>query len=146
MMRSLESLGHLRLKALAVLLAVFVIGVLTGAAIERAGFLRAPQPPPGRGLPPHLWDKLELTAEQNRLIDAIMANYRPRTDALYDRIMPDVRALSDSMRAEIRAVLSPAQQEAFDQVEPPPADRRPPKRPPCSGEKRPQEPPADRCR
>jgi uncharacterized membrane protein len=132
MMRSLESLGRVRLQALIILVAVFVIGGLTGAAIDRARHPRPPARPPGQGLPPHLREKLALSTEQDRRIEEILASYRPRTDALFDRIMPSVHALTDSMRTEIRAVLTAAQQAIFDTQEPPPGNRPPlrPGRPP----------------
>jgi len=116
MKQTLESLGGLRLQALLLLLVVFLIGGLTGTAIERARHPRPPAPP-RHGLPPHLRDALELSVEQDQRIDAILADYRPRTDALFDRIMPEVQALTDSMRAEIRAVLTPEQQAVFDRLE-----------------------------
>lgn len=125
MKKTLESLGRMQLQALLVLLAVFVIGGLVGAALERAGRPRR-EPPPRTGMPPHLREELDLTAEQNRLIDGILADYRPRTEELFDRFMPDVRDLTEQMRGEIRAVLTPAQQEVFDRREPPPNDREPP--------------------
>jgi hypothetical protein len=141
MTNSLESLGRLRLQALLILLAVFVIGGLAGVAVERARHPRPSSPPPRPGFPPHLRVELQLTAEQNRRLDEILAGYRPRTDELFDRIMPRVQALTDSMRAEIRAVLTPSQQEIFDRMEPPPDEhrhppdgRRPPREPPPGGD------------
>lgn len=127
---ALESLGRLRLQALALLLVVFVGGALAGAAFERARYHRPPGPP-REGLSPEMREELRLTPEQGRRIDAILAESRARTDAVFDRFLPELRALTDSIRTEVRTVLSPEQQEIFDRMEPPlgphppePRDRR----------------------
>jgi len=138
MRQALESLGRMRLQALLVLLTVFVIGGLAGAAFERASRPRR-EPPPRGGFPRHLREELRLTVDQDRRIDAILDDYRPRTEELFDRFMPDVHALTEQMRGEIRAVLTPAQQEIFDRREPPPHEREPP--PP--GRRRPPPPPRE---
>lgn len=116
---SLESLGRLRLQALVLLLVVFVIGALTGAAIERARRPRPFGPPPHDGLPPQMREELQLTEAQSQRVDEILARSRPRTDAVLDRFMPQLRALTDSIRAEMRTVLTPEQQQIFDRLEPP---------------------------
>jgi Spy/CpxP family protein refolding chaperone len=114
----LESLGRLRLQALLLLLAVFVIGVLAGAAFERASGHR-PGPPPDEphGLPPGMRERLDLTAEQTRRIEALLDRNRARTDAVLDEYLPRLRTLTDSMRADVRAVLTAEQQRTFDRLE-----------------------------
>lgn len=135
MKNDLESLGRLRLQAVLLLAAIFVIGALGGVAFERArqARLAAAPPgepwrsgPPGRGLPPELRAELRLTADQERRIHAILEANRPRTDAILDQFLPRLRATVDSVRAEIRSVLTPEQQEIFDL-------RRPPLGPPLPG-------------
>ncbi len=140
MQGSLESLGRLRLQAVILLLVVFVIGALTGAAIERTRRPRPPGPPPREGLSPAMRDELRLTAAQNQRVDAILAGSRRRTDVVLDRFLPQLRALTDSIRTEVRAVLTPEQQEIFDRLEPP-LMQPPPRRPPDGGEFRGGPPP-----
>jgi hypothetical protein len=124
------SLGRLRLQAVVLLAAVFLIGALTGFALDRSVFPRAhgPRhdgPPPFRGgphpegLPPELIEGLHLTPEQEQQIDGILARGGPRTDAVLNLFLPRLRAISDSVRVEIRGVLTPKQQEIFDRREPP---------------------------
>jgi Spy/CpxP family protein refolding chaperone len=127
---SLESLGRLRLQALVMLAVVFVIGALTGAAVERARRPHPPRPPQHQGLPREMCEELHLTPPQIDRIDGILASNRPRTDAVLDQFLPQLRALTDSIRAEVRTVLTPEQQQLFDHLEPPllpPALSRPPK-------------------
>lgn len=137
---SLESLGRLRLQALLMLLVVFVIGGLTGAAIERSRRPGPPGPSPRAGLSPEMRAELDLTPDQGRRIDQILASNRPRTDAVLGRFLPQLRALTDSIRVEVRDVLTPPQQEIFDRMEPPLVP--PPLRPPRPPDNR--HPPEDR--
>ncbi len=141
---SLESLGRLRLQAVILLLVVFVIGALTGAAIERTRRPRPPGPPPREGLSPAMREELQLTAVQSQRVDEILASSRHRTDAVLDGFLPQLRALTDSIRAEVRTVLTPEQQEIFDRLEPPlmpPPLRRPPEGGEFRGGPRPHGPP-----
>lgn len=126
----LESLGRLRLQALLILLVVFAIGALAGAAFERAGGRRpgpgqGPPPERMRGLPPDLRERLDLQPEQARRIEQLLDRNRARTDAVLDQYLPQLRALTDSLRAEVRAELTPAQREIFDRLE----KERPPRPP-----------------
>ena len=118
MTRDLESLGRLRLQAILLLLVIFVIGGLSGAAIERARHAHPPGPPHGE-LPPPLRDQLHLTAEQDQQVRDIMQRGRPRVEAVIQATRPRVQAVTDSIRAEVRAVLTPEQQKIFDRMEPP---------------------------
>jgi Spy/CpxP family protein refolding chaperone len=124
-----EALGRMRLQAILLLAAVFVIGILGGVAAERAlqknNPPRRPGPPnlPHNQLPPELTQELHLTPDQEERIRGIFEQYRPRTDAVLDEFFPKLRAVMDSARAEIRTVLSPEQQETFDRMKPPELDR-----------------------
>jgi len=119
---NLESLGRLRLQAILLLLAVFVIGALAGAAFERGRWRRwppPPPPPPPHGLPPGLREELHLTPDQATRIEEILDRSRARTDVVLDQFLPRLRAVTDSIRAEVRAVLTPEQQKRFDRLQPP---------------------------
>lgn len=117
-----ESLGRLRAQALVLLALVFVIGMLSGVATDRL-WLQNPKPMrphgPPHGLPPFLKDGLDLTADQNTKIQAIIEGSRSRTDAVFEEVMPRLRTITDSVRVEIRAVLTPEQQKVFDERQPP---------------------------
>jgi Spy/CpxP family protein refolding chaperone len=120
----IESLGRVRLQGLALLLLAFVVGVVGGMAAERiraTHFAGAPPLPMGLGagrdaLPPGL-NRLDLTADQQERIRAILAARQPITDSLVRTTMPRLAAIHDSVRAEIRAVLTPEQRQRFDQFE-----------------------------
>jgi hypothetical protein len=58
--------------------------------------------------PPGL-ERLDLSAEQQRSIDSIMAKQRPRMDSVLGVMRPQLRAITDSIRDEVAAVLTPAQ-------------------------------------
>lgn len=149
MKAGLESLGQMRLQAVLLLAVVFVIGGLVGFSLDR---LVAPpgrpphhQGPPPKGLPPELRDGMNLTADQERRIQAILDASRPRTDAVLNEFLPRLRAIADSVRLEMREVLTPEQRVLFDQREPimkgpgagrifdRPADGPPPSPPPGRG-------------
>jgi hypothetical protein len=130
MTSGLESLGRLRLQAILLLAAVFVIGALAGVALDRSVIPRGHPPgmdnhpphldgPPPSGLPPELTEGLDLTSEQERQISVILERSRPRIDDVLDHFLPRLRDITDSVRVEVRGVLTPGQQEIFDRREPP---------------------------
>jgi hypothetical protein len=120
-----ESLGRVRLQATLLLLAVFVIGALSGVALDRLrGWPPHPHPMragerPGPGFPPELRAELRLTAEQEARIQKILDDHRLRMEAIIGDFFPRMHALTDSVRAEVRLQLTPEQQEAFDRIQPP---------------------------
>lgn len=117
-----EALGRLRLQAIALLLVVFVIGLIAGLAVDRVVLDRGHPPHrggPPRGLPPDLSEGLDLSADQETRIRRILEESRPRTEAIMEEVLPRVRAVADSVRAEVRAVLNPEQQKVFDKRSPP---------------------------
>lgn len=100
-----------RIMGLVVLVVMFAIGVLTGAATMRvtAGeqgekSVRAESPKR-----PGLFEALELTPEQRTQVDAIMERRRAEVDEFWDQHGPQLRAIMDSARAEMRTVLTPEQ-------------------------------------
>jgi Spy/CpxP family protein refolding chaperone len=118
---------RVRVQGLAVLAAVFVSGVLLGAAVER---LRAPvvvAPTPAATGPlvptqdvimsmkmarsgvPVVYEALGLTNSQRERIQAIMEANRPRTDSLLHATWPAVRALLDTVQRQVERVLTAEQ-------------------------------------
>jgi Spy/CpxP family protein refolding chaperone len=120
----IESLGRVRAQGVALLAIAFVAGVLGGMAAERIRATHfAGEPPvplalgPGRTtLPPGL-NRLDLTADQQERIHAIIEARQPITDSLVRTTMPRLRAIHDSVRSEIRAVLTTEQRQRFDEFE-----------------------------
>jgi Spy/CpxP family protein refolding chaperone len=119
MTEGIEYLGRARVQGIALLVVAFLVGVLAGAAGDRALARRHawhPGPPGGprpHGLPPML-DNLELTEAQRTSIDSLFQSYRPRTEAAMRETMPRLRAVADSLHAAIREVLTPEQRTRFD--------------------------------
>jgi Spy/CpxP family protein refolding chaperone len=112
----------LKLQGLALLLVVFVVGLLGGMAVERVRMVRRAPPPPDRvgmgpGIMPPMFERLGLTEDQRVRIREILEESRPVTDSVLRSSLPRLRAIRDSVRLEVRAVLTPEQQERFDEME-----------------------------
>ncbi len=112
------------------LLAIFVVGGLTGA-----GLVRWLAPPPGAPAgPPDPLDDLDLTAEQRVQLERIHERHRPELDAVVRETFPRVRKVQDAIEAELRALLTPEQRARLDQLRatrpPPPPPGLPPHPPP----------------
>ena len=133
-----------KMAAAALLISVFVAGSLCGAAVMqfisvRAGgedvlmerpFSRGPmgmRPMMGMhdslGMPrefrpmhiyEHLAQRLNLTAEQQEEIQAILDQRRAESSAILEEMYPRLRASLDSIQAQIRAILTEEQAEMFD--------------------------------
>lgn len=128
----------------AMLLSVFMAGILAGAAVieldgpprfGQGGELRDGRGPgrdgPGRDggrggrggpggagmirvLPPGFMEELGLTAEQQAQVDEVLARRRADSEAVLQEMLPRLRALVDSTNVEIRELLTPDQQAQFD--------------------------------
>ena len=124
MKETLESLGRIRTKGIALLVLTFVAGALAGVAVERVRTARqAPEPPPPditmlrplrEGTLPPVLRQLNLTPAQREQIIQILERGRPRTDSILREMLPRLRATTDSIHAELRAVLTPAQLATWD--------------------------------
>jgi hypothetical protein len=141
----LEYLGRARLQGLTLLVVVFLVGVLAGAAGDRLLLRprpseqrppeqRPPEPREGQRLPKVLED-MDLTPVQRAAIDSILASGRPRNEAIMNEVLPRLRAVSDSLQQGIRAVLTPAQAAEFNayQRAHPPRMMAPSSQPPREG-------------
>jgi Spy/CpxP family protein refolding chaperone len=119
-----ESLGRIRLQGIALLVAAFVSGTITGAAGERVWSVRRRPEPPfpavmARGGLVGPLERLDLTPEQRSAIEAIMERRRLETDSIFEAFLPRMRATADSLRSAIREVLTPEQRQEFDRWLPP---------------------------
>lgn len=115
---------RLRMAGMALLAVTFAVGMLAGTAFGRVLSAREPGaaasaaadcPRGGRG-PHHVFDELDLTAEQRGRIDQILARRRAVADSLWRADGARIRASVDSTRAEIRAVLTPEQAAEYDRL------------------------------
>ena len=61
-------------------------------------------------------DRLELTPEQRRVADSIVARSAPRSEAIVLEVGERLRAVADSVDAELRSVLTPAQRIRLDSM------------------------------
>ncbi|HEX2168615.1 MAG TPA: periplasmic heavy metal sensor [Longimicrobiales bacterium] len=106
-----------RVMGLVVLVVMFAIGALTGAATMRVtggDQAQASERAESRKRP-GLFETLELTPEQRTQVDAIMERRRGQVEAFWKTNGPQLRAIMDSARAEIRTVLTPEQRELEEQ-------------------------------
>lgn len=137
-------MGTQKTAAAALLISVFVAGVLGGAAgvklLDRRPWMpgadhgmtfdrmggRSQRPDGmeggsrGFGMAPmwladRLAAQLELTAEQREAVTAILEARRARASEAMEEMGPFLKAQLDSTNMEIRAVLTPEQQERFDE-------------------------------
>lgn len=117
--------GGTRTKVIAAALAVFVLGCVTGAALDSAYRLRAAgqrRPPPthrqqGRGdFFEALQKNLNLDERQATQIRGIIDETREGYRQLQTEVSPRYDALRLDGRAKIRALLTPEQQQKFDQM------------------------------
>lgn len=109
-----ELVRRVRMRAFVLLVIVFIVGLLLGAAEERYRQQLAASASSQRHVYPGALAHMPLTAAQRATIDSLLDRQRPRNEAIMQRVLPDLRAEADSLRAAIRAVLTPAQQREFD--------------------------------
>ena len=115
--------GGARAKVIAAALAIFVLGCVTGAALDSAYRLRAsghPRPPQrqqGRDdFFNSLQQNLDLDARQTQQIRAIIDETRDGYRQLQTEVRPRYDTLRRDGRARIRTLLKPEQQQKFDQM------------------------------
>jgi Spy/CpxP family protein refolding chaperone len=108
--------GRTRLVGFALIAVVFLVGSMTGAAMDRVISTRtavreaATQKEP-RG---HIIDQVEMTGEQRARIDAILERRSERMSATWAEISPRLEAITDSARVEIMGVLTPEQRAEYE--------------------------------
>ena len=110
--------GRVRLLASAALILAFVAGALAGTAWERMHAPRDHRPGGPRG--PHRFAEMmarryDLSPDQAKRVEVILARRRPRVDSLMASVQPQLRAAYDSTNAEVRQVLTPKQRVKFDE-------------------------------
>jgi hypothetical protein len=123
---------RIRWQAGALLILIYMAGTITGGALVYAGMRigAAGRSPlllqPGRGATvigvngglPIAYGDLDLSADQRRAIERIIAESRPHTDSILRLTLPALRLATDSMQARMRAVLTPDQRRRLDEQGP----------------------------
>ena len=109
--------GHTRLKVWLVLLVVFVLGSVTGAALTGLYRSRASGDLRERTMHEHfekMRQELNLTDQQTTQVRAILDETRNEYRALRSELKPRFEEPRQKARARIRALLTPEQQQKFD--------------------------------
>lgn len=109
--------GHTRLKVWLVLVVVFVLGSITGAALT--GLYRSRSGSDGRERNPQqrfekIRSELNLTEDQTKAVSAILDETRNEYRTLRGELKPRFDEPRQKARVKIRALLSPEQQQKFD--------------------------------
>ncbi len=103
-------------RAAALLIAVFVAGLLVGAgglALSRGGFSGPRRHHGPDDFVQHLTHDLALTTAQQDSVRAILSRRRASMDSLWHEVGPRFETLQASVRSDIRAQLTPDQQRKF---------------------------------
>ena len=109
--------GHTRLKVWLVLVVVFVLGSITGAALTGLYRSRASADRPEKAMHDRfekMRRELNLTDEQTTQIRAILDETRNDYRKLREELRPRFEEPRQKARARIRALLTPEQQQKFD--------------------------------
>lgn len=107
-----------RWRAASLLVAVFLVGLLTGAGVaawaDRAGHESGRHDRSSAGYLERLQERLDLTAVQQDSIRAILDRYEPSFDSLWRETRPRFETLRSAIRSEIRTHLTPEQRTEYD--------------------------------
>ncbi len=109
--------GHTKLKIWLVLLVVFVLGAVTGAALSGLYRSRASSERPEKAMRERfekMRSELNLTDEQTKAVSAILEETRNEYRALRTELKPRFDEPRQKARTRIRALLTAEQQQKFD--------------------------------
>src|SRR5712691_9626482 len=109
--------GHTKLKIWLVLLVVFVLGGVTGAALGGLYRSRASSERPEKAMHERfekMRRELNLTDEQTKSVSAILDETRNEYRSLRAELRPRFDEPRQKARTRIRALLTPDQQQKFD--------------------------------
>ena len=119
-MTDLLTPGRTRLIGFGLLVATFLVGALTGAAVDRVlsaeepnGKARAEREEGERRS--YVIDRVDMSPEQRASIDAILERRSERMRAVWHEAEPRLDAITDSARADIMEVLTPEQRAQYEQ-------------------------------
>jgi Spy/CpxP family protein refolding chaperone len=110
-------------KAMVWLVVVFVLGVALGVlgtyVVTTRVSARGQEQHTAAAARAHYLDRLNhelnLSEDQQKQIDAIIANVQARYDAIHQSVVPQFEQARQDGRAQIRQILTPEQQPKFDE-------------------------------
>jgi hypothetical protein len=106
-----------RARAIALLLATFAAGAITGASVwprveGRRGVARVSREPESERIPLPL-ETLGLTTDERAHLHAIARRWRPRADSEWNEVRRSVADMENGMFAEMLCALTPQQQQQY---------------------------------
>ena len=108
-----------KLSAVALLIAAFVLGTLTGGAalaLADRGSDAGPRHGDRVSFIERLDRDLELSPEQRQSIELVLERHRPRMDSLWREVAPRFETLRAEVRSELHAILTPEQQVKYQEM------------------------------
>jgi Spy/CpxP family protein refolding chaperone len=106
--------GHTKLKVWLVLVVVFLLGSITGAALTGLYRARSGDRPERQSRFEKMRVELNLTDEQTKAVSTILDETRNEYKTLRAELRPRFDEPRQKARARIRALLTPEQQQKFD--------------------------------
>ena len=107
-----------RWRAASLLVAVFLVGLLSGAGVSAWAGRAMDDDHHGkrksRGYLARLTTELDLTAEQQDSVRAILDRYEPAFDSLWQETRPRFETLRAGIRSEVRTHLTTEQRTEYD--------------------------------
>ncbi|MBV8200108.1 MAG: hypothetical protein JOZ15_05730 [Acidobacteria bacterium] len=115
-----------RSSAIAGVVALFLVGVAVGALGVNLAYHHRQWPgwsaarhgpgghPGGRRMTEELHRRLDLTADQQRQVDAILADTHRETQAIWQEVRPRIVAVIDQGQNRIDGILTPRQRQEFE--------------------------------
>lgn len=119
-MSAMPAQSRTRLVGFGLLVATFLVGALSGAAVDRVLGAEEPEARPRAERSDddrrrsYVIDRVEMAPEQRAAIDAILERRSERMRAVWHEVEPRLDAITDSARTEIFSVLTPEQQAAYE--------------------------------
>jgi Spy/CpxP family protein refolding chaperone len=112
-----HDITRLRTLVISLILIAFVAGIAAGVAGDRMLTPRVRvRADLGGGGMSAVFDRLDLSTEQRRQAEAIVARSAPRSEAIMLDVAVRLRSVADSVDAELRAILTPEQRTRLDSL------------------------------
>ena len=120
-MSAMPAQSRSRMVGFGLLVATFVVGALTGAAVDRVLAADEPDRRPRAERDDdddrrrsYVIDRVEMAPGQRSSIDAILERRSERMRAVWQEVEPRLDAITDSARTEIMQVLTPEQRAEYE--------------------------------
>ena len=119
-MTPMPAQSRTRIVGFALLVATFLVGALSGAAVDRVLNAEEPEARATEGRDrddrrrSYVIDRIDMATEQRASIDAILERRSERMRAVWQEVEPRLDAITDSARTEIMQVLTPEQRADYE--------------------------------